>query len=73
MQFGDNKTGETRRQLRAGDEGRALQTDGAGAAEFDLTFEVNQAAARTGSSGAGSTSMGAAMSLAGIAAFAAML
>jgi hypothetical protein len=61
MQFGSAKTGLTRRQLRAD---RNLQEEGAGAAEFELDFEVNQAEARTGS-GAGSLSMG-------IAAFAAV-
>jgi hypothetical protein len=62
MQFGNAKTGATRRQLRAD---RDLQEDGAGAAEFELDFEVNQAEARTGS-GAGSLPMG-------IAAFAAVV
>ena len=61
MQFGNAKTEATRRQLRAD---RHLQEEGAGAAEFELDFEVNQAEARTGS-GAGSLSMG-------IAAFAAV-
>jgi hypothetical protein len=56
MQFGDAKIGNTRRQLRAD---RNLQADqqGAGAAEFAVDFEVNQAEART-ESGAGSLSMG---------------
>ena len=54
MQFGTTKTGNTRRQLRTD---RDLQEDGAGAAEFELDFEVNQAEGRTGS-GAGSLSIG---------------
>jgi hypothetical protein len=57
MQFGSaTGTGTTRRQLRSGD--RDLQADeGAGAAEFELNFQVNEAAART-QSGAGSLSIG---------------
>ena len=39
MQFGTAKTGNTRRQLRTD---RDLQEDGAGAAEFELDFEVNK-------------------------------
>jgi hypothetical protein len=56
MQFGSDKTGNTRRQLRSD---RNLQDaqEGAGAAEFALDFDVNQAQART-DSGAGSLSMG---------------
>ncbi len=70
MQFGDIKTGDTRRQLRVD---RALQAaDGAGAAEFDLTFEVAEATARTGS-GAGSTPFGVGLSVAAIAAVATLL
>ena len=66
MQFGD---GTGRRALRASS-GRDLQGDGAGAAEFDLQFDVAQAEARTQSSGAtSSTSIAAgAMSLVAIAA-----
>ena len=57
MQFGQEVA--ARRQLRAGD--RELQEEeGAGAAEFELTFDVNQAEARTRNSGAGSISMGVA-------------
>jgi hypothetical protein len=63
MQFGNDKTGNTRRQLRAD---RSLQQEGAGAAEFELVFDVNQAAART-QSGAGAFSMGVA-ALAAVAA-----
>ena len=66
MQFG----GTARRQLRAE---RDLQAaDSAGAAEFDLNFEVAQAEAQS-DSGAGSTSMGAAMTMAAFAAVAALL
>ncbi len=69
MQFGDIKTGDTRRQLRAE---RELQTEGAGAAEFELTFDVNKAEART-ESGAGSTSVAAGMTMVAIAVAAVML
>ena len=66
MQFG----GTARRQLRAE---RDLQAaDSAGAAEFDLNFEVAQAEAQS-DSGAGSTSMGVAMTMAAFAAVAALL
>jgi len=70
MQFG-NSAQRTRRQLRA--EERDLQeaaADPAGAAEFDLNFEVAQAEAKTDS---GATSMGVGMSLATDAAMAALL
>jgi hypothetical protein len=53
MQFGNDKTGSTRRQLRADRNLQADQQQGAGAAEFAIDFDVNQAQARTGS-GAGS-------------------
>jgi len=66
MQFG----GTARRQLRSE---RDLQAaDSAGAAEFDLNFEVAQAEAQS-DSGAGSTSMGAAVTMAAVAAVAALL
>jgi len=70
MQFG-NSAQRTRRQLRA--EERDLQeaaADPAGAAEFDLNFEVAQAEAKTDS---GATSMGVGISLATVAAMAALL
>ena len=67
MQFGDLKTGETRRQLRAEREERDLQAaDAAGAAEFDLNFEVAQAEARM-ESGVGSTSISAGMAMVAVA------
>ncbi|KAG9295267.1 hypothetical protein G9A89_021673 [Geosiphon pyriformis] len=66
MQFGGN----ARRQLRAE---RDLQAaDAAGTAEFDLNFQVAQAEAQS-DSGAGSTSMGAAVTMAAVAAVAALL
>ena len=65
MQFGNSKN---RRQLRAD---RDLQeADSAGAAEFDLNFEVAQAEAQSDS---GASSMGMAVSLATVAALAALL
>ena len=72
MQFGGAAgTVSGRRALR---EGCDLQGDEAGAAEFDLNFDVAQADALDRfQSGAGSASMGAAMSMAAIAAVAAML
>jgi hypothetical protein len=57
MQFGNDKTGNTRRQLRADRNLQADQQQGAGAAEFAVDFDVNQAQARM-ESGAGSLSMG---------------
>jgi hypothetical protein len=67
MQFGSSNG---RRQLRVD---RDLQAaDSAGAAEFDLNFEVAQAEAQS-DSGAGSTSMVAAMTMAAFAAVAALL
>ena len=73
MQFGDLKTGETRRQLRAEREERDLQAaDAAGAAEFDLNFEVAQAEARM-ESGVGSTSISAGMAMVAVAVAAMML
>ena len=64
MQFGSaTAPPSARRQLRA-DRYLQAEDEGAGAAEFELDFEVNQAEARTGS-GVGSLSMG-------IAAFAAV-
>ena len=73
MQFGDLKTGETRRQLRAEREERDLQAaDAAGAAEFDLNFEVAQAEARM-ESGVVSTSISAGMTMVGVAVAAMML
>jgi hypothetical protein len=73
MQFGEIKTGETRRQLRANENAqqRQLQEEGAGAAEFDLNFQVAQAVARDGTSGA--ASFGVAASFGAIAAVAALL
>ena len=67
MQFG----GTARRQLRAERDLQAAES--AGAAEFDLNFEVAQAEAQS-DSGAGSTSFGAAtMTMAAFAAVAALL
>lgn len=55
MQFGTAKIGRTRRQLRA-DRNLQAEEEGAGAAEFELDFEVNQAETRT-QSGVGSLSV----------------
>ena len=68
MQFGSS----ARRQLRAERDLQEAAADPAGSAEFDLNFEVAQAEAQTGS-GAGSTSMGAAVTMATFAAVAALL
>jgi hypothetical protein len=67
MQFGNSKG---RRQLRAD---RDLESaDSAGAAEFDLNFEIAQAEAQS-DSGAGTTSMYTAATVAALAAVAALL
>ena len=66
MQFGGN----ARRQLRA--ERDLQEAESAGAAEFDLNFQVAQAEAQS-DSGAGSTSMGAAVTMAAVVAVAALL
>ena len=67
MQFGN-----ARRALRSSS-GRDLQGDGAGAAEFDLQFDVAQAEPRTESSGATSSTSMAAGALSLVAVAAAML
>lgn len=69
MQFGNAKA---RRQLRAEQERDLQAAESAGAADFDLNFEVAQGEAGTGS-GAVSTSMGAAMTMSALAAVAALL
>ena len=60
----DTSSARTQRDLQ--------DADSAGAAEFDLNFEVAQAEAQN-ESGAGSTSMGATVTMAAVAVVAALL
>jgi hypothetical protein len=62
MQFGNTR----RRALRTGGDARELQ-DQAGAAEFDMQFDVTQADARVNDSGASQASLAAVMSMVAIA------
>ena len=83
MQFGNTKSGQTRRGRQLVRSERDLQeaTDGAdadagagaGAAEFDLTFDVAEAAAQTESGGVVCTPMGVKLLMIALGAVAALL